>query len=204
MEKKKIAVLFGGQSGEHEVSLMSAKSIINNLDKDKYEIYMVGITKKGEWYLYRGDVGKIETGEWEKEGIPAIMGASTKYRGIITFEDGENGFYPIDVVFPVLHGPNGEDGTIQGLLELLDMPYVGANVLSSALCMDKVFTKRIFKEAGLPTPDFVVVYGKEIEDLEAIKKKIEHLGYPCFVNLLIWGRVLALLKSTTRKNFLGP
>lgn len=67
MEKKKIAVLFGGQSGEHEVSLMSAKSIINNLDKDKYEIYMVGITKKGEWYLYRGDVGKIETGEWEKK-----------------------------------------------------------------------------------------------------------------------------------------
>ncbi|HHW57596.1 MAG TPA: D-alanine--D-alanine ligase [Clostridia bacterium] len=203
MAKKKIAVLFGGQSGEHEVSLMSAKSIINNLDKDKYEIYMMGITKKGEWYLYRGDVEKIETGEWEKEGIPATMGASTKYRGIITFEDGKNGFYPIDVVFPVLHGPNGEDGTIQGLLELLDIPYVGANVLSSALCMDKVFTKRIFKEAGLPTPDFVVVYRKEIEDLEAIKKKVEHLGYPCFVKPANLGSSVGITKVHNEEELPG-
>lgn len=194
MEKIKVAVLFGGQSGEHEVSRMSAKSIINNMNKDKYEIYMVGITKKGEWYLYSGDVSKIETGEWENEGIPAIIGTSTKYKGVITFEKGKNGFYPIDVAFPVLHGPNGEDGTVQGLFELLELPYVGANVLSSALCMDKVFTKRMFRESGLPTPDFDVVYRNEIDKISEVIDRISNIGYPCFVKPANMGSSVGITK----------
>lgn len=198
MDKLKVAVLFGGQSGEHEVSRVSATSIINNIDKEKYEVYMVGITKNGQWYLYSGDVDKIATGEWEKEAVPALIGPSTKYKGIIAFKDGSYEFYPIDVVFPVLHGPNGEDGTVQGLLELLEMPYVGPNVLSSSLCMDKVFSKRIFLESGIPTPKFTVVYRKDVNDAEKyeyIKSEIsEKIGYPCFVKPANMGSSVGITK----------
>ncbi|KAA5806144.1 D-alanine--D-alanine ligase family protein [Thermoanaerobacterium thermosaccharolyticum] len=198
MEKLKVAVLFGGQSGEHEVSRVSATSIINNIDRDKYDVYMVGITKKGEWYLYNGDIEKIATGEWEKDAVPALIGPSTKYKGILAFKDSRYEFYPIDVVFPVLHGPNGEDGTVQGLLELLEMPYIGPNVLSSSLCMDKVFSKRIFLEAGIPTPKFTVVYRKELNDsdnYEVIRKKIsEEIGYPCFVKPANMGSSVGITK----------
>ncbi|MDK2805986.1 MAG: D-alanine-D-alanine ligase [Thermoanaerobacterium sp.] len=198
MEKLKVAVLFGGQSGEHEVSRVSATSIINNIDRDKYDVYMVGITKKGEWYLYNGDIEKIATGEWEKDAVPALIGPSTKYKGIVVFKENGYEFYPIDVVFPVLHGPNGEDGTVQGLLELLEMPYVGPNVLSSSLCMDKVFSKRIFLEAGIPTPKFTVVYRKELNDsdnYEVIRKKIsKEIGYPCFVKPANMGSSVGITK----------
>ncbi|QSZ27499.1 D-alanine--D-alanine ligase [Aceticella autotrophica] len=192
--KIKVAVLFGGQSGEHEVSRVSATSIINNMDKGKYDIYMVGITKKGEWYLFKGDVEKLSTGEWEKEGIPAVIGPSTKYKGILAFEDGKNQLYPIDVVFPVLHGPNGEDGTVQGLLELLEMPYVGPNVLSSSLCMDKVFSKKIFKESSLPTPDFKVIYKNELKNINLILKEVSEIGYPCFVKPANMGSSVGITK----------
>lgn len=198
MDKLKVAVLFGGQSGEHEVSRVSATSIINNIDREKYEVYMVGITKKGQWYLYSGDVDKIATGEWEKEAVPALIGPSTMYKGIIAFKDGSYGFYPIDVVFPVLHGPNGEDGTVQGLLELLEMPYVGPNVLSSSLCMDKVFSKRIFLESGIPTPKFTVVYRKDLNDVDKhdkIRSEItQKIGYPCFVKPANMGSSVGITK----------
>ncbi|HHV73841.1 D-alanine--D-alanine ligase A [Thermoanaerobacterium sp. PSU-2] len=198
MDKLKVAVLFGGQSGEHEVSRVSATSIINNIDREKYEVYMVGITKKGQWYLYSGDVDKIATGEWEKEAVPALIGPSTMYKGIIAFKDGSYEFYPIDVVFPVLHGPNGEDGTVQGLLELLEMPYVGPNVLSSSLCMDKVFSKRIFLESGIPTPKFTVVYRKDLNDVDKhdkIRSEItQKIGYPCFVKPANMGSSVGITK----------
>jgi len=191
-------VLFGGQSGEHEVSRVSATSIINNIDREKYEVYMVGITKRGQWYLYSGDVDKIATGEWEKEAVPALIGPSTMYKGIIAFKDKSYEFYPIDVVFPVLHGPNGEDGTVQGLMELLEMPYVGPNVLSSSLCMDKVFSKRIFLESGIPTPKFTVVYRKNLNDVdkhEKIRSEIsEKIGYPCFVKPANMGSSVGISK----------
>lgn len=198
MDKLKVAVLFGGQSGEHEVSRVSATSIINNIDREKYEVYMVGITKKGQWYLYSGDVDKIATGEWEKEAVPALIGPSTMYKGIIAFKDGSYEFYSIDVVFPVLHGPNGEDGTVQGLLELLEMPYVGPNVLSSSLCMDKVFSKRIFLESGIPTPKFTVVYRKDLNDVDKhdkIRSEItQKIGYPCFVKPANMGSSVGITK----------
>lgn len=197
MEKLKVLVLFGGQSGEHEVSRTSATSIINNIDKSKYEIYTIGITKDGKWYLYNGDVRKIETGEWINEAVPALVGPSTMYKGIIAFKEGKNEFYPIDVVFPVLHGPNGEDGTVQGLLELLEMPYVGPNVLSSSLCMDKIFSKRIFKEAGIPTPNYTVVYREELNDdnkKNEIFDKISKIGYPCFVKPANMGSSVGITK----------
>lgn len=198
MEKLKVAVLFGGQSGEHEVSRVSATSIINNIDRDKYDVYMVGITKKGEWYLYNGDIEKIATGEWEKDAVPALIGPSTKYKGILAFKGSRYEFYPIDVVFPVLHGPNGEDGTVQGLLELLEMPYVGPNVLSSSLCMDKVFSKRIFLEAGIPTPNFTVVYRNELKNAEnqkeILKRISAEIGYPCFVKPANMGSSVGITK----------
>ena len=196
MSKLKVGILFGGQSEEHEVSQMSAKSIIKNIDMNKYEIYLIGITKSGEWYLYEGNPEDIETKDWEKSSIPVILGASTKYKGFFAFKDGGNEFYPIDIVFPVLHGPKGEDGTIQGLLELLSIPYVGANVLSSSLCMDKVFTKRIFKESGLPTADFISVYRNEINNIEEVKDKLtkENIGYPCFVKPANLGSSVGITK----------
>src|SRR5690242_4525372 len=124
--KLNVAVVFGGKSGEHEVSLMSATNVINAMDKEKYEIYMIGITKQGKWMAYNGEVGNIADGSWEKEaaGMDRDETINLLFSGLFNGSSKSK----IDVVFPVLHGPNGEDGTIQGLFEMLDVPYVGCGV----------------------------------------------------------------------------
>ena len=130
---RRIGIIFGGRSGEHEVSLMSAASVISAVDRKKFEVVTIGITREGKWKLYNGPGSLIPSGEWEK-----------------TAEDLEFSRLKeiADFMFPVLHGPYGEDGTIQGLFEMLDIPYAGCGVLASALCMDKVSAKKIFEEAG--------------------------------------------------------
>lgn len=165
---KRIGVLFGGKSGEHEVSLLSATSVIEAIDREKYEVVMIGITKTGQWKLYEGDVKNLANGSWEN---------STKDIEISDLKK------LADFALPVLHGPYGEDGTIQGLFEMLDIPYAGCGVLSSALCMDKVSAKKIFERMGLPTARYKLVYAEDVrEDIERVVREVEaELPYTLFV-----------------------
>jgi len=189
--KKRVAVIFGGRSGEHEVSLASAASVISALDKEKYEILPVGITRSGRW-LTSGDSMKALkeglTGTPQLPSVDAIPSGSLIRREVIPATRelvpgicGES-FPEVDVVFPVLHGPYGEDGTLQGLLELADVPYVGAGVAASSLGMDKALMKAVFQAAGLLVADWLLVLRKDWEDHpDAVLVKIEEkLGYPCF------------------------
>ena len=165
---RKIGVLFGGKSGEHEVSLLSATSVIEALDREKYDVVMIGITKSGQWKLYEGDVHNLADGSWEKTAADIEVSDLKKLA---------------DFALPVLHGPYGEDGTIQGLFEMLDVPYAGCGVLSSALCMDKVSAKKIFERMGLPTARYKLVYAEDVkDDLESVVKEVEaELPYTLFV-----------------------
>lgn len=185
-DKIRVAILFGGQSSEHEVSRVSARSVLENLDQDKYEILPVGITKEGEWLPYRGEYKYITSGEWEEE---ARRDSDRNYAGPAKMPFSAKDYLygvcggPVDIVFPVLHGANGEDGTIQGLFELAGIPYVGCNVLSSAVGMDKAVSKVLFEHAGLNQGRYIVVKRPDIQkNISEILEKVQSLvGYPCFV-----------------------
>lgn len=198
-EKLNVAVIFGGKSGEHEVSLMSATNVINAMDKDKYEIHMIGITKQGKWLAYKGETGRISDGSWEKEAVRADRDETINllFSGLFS----GSGRSKIDVVFPVLHGPNGEDGTIQGLLEMLDVPYVGCGVTASALGMDKVFSKQLFKDAGLPVGKYTVALKRDIEkDVDSVADMVEkELAYPLFVKPANMGSSVGITKAHNRE-----
>ena len=199
-EKMKVCIIFGGQSPEHEVSRKSATSVINNLDKEKYDLVIIGITKDGEWYLYSGDTKNIIGGEWErdtKNKTKAIISPDAKDKAILVFEnDNITKIHP-DIVFPVLHGEYGEDGTIQGLLELANMKYVGMGVLASANGMDKAYSKIVFESAGIPQADWIVV--KAGGDMNAYIEEIEEkLGYPCFVKPCNTGSSVGVGKAHQR------
>lgn len=186
-EKLKVGVLFGGRSGEHEVSLRSAASVMEAMDKAKYQVIPVGITLEGRW-LAGGDPLRALRDKW----IPGDSSFATLVTdplspGLMLLPErpgtGGADFLPLDVVFPVLHGPYGEDGTVQGLLELAGLPYVGAGVLASAAGMDKVLMKLLFKHRGLPVGDFLYFYATRWEEeKQALLTGIEEkLGFPCFV-----------------------
>lgn len=200
MAKKSLCVIFGGQSPEHEISRMSVTSIINNLDREKYEIHMLGITKDGRWYLFTGDSGLIIDGQWEtdtKHLTRAILSPDAGERAIIVFEEDGVRRIHTDVVFPVLHGAYGEDGTIQGLLELGNYKYVGMGVLASANAMDKIYAKLVFAAAGIPQADWVVV--RNTDDYEKKMNEIEQkLGYPCFVKPANTGSSVGVGKASDR------
>ncbi|MEN8908092.1 MAG: D-alanine--D-alanine ligase family protein [Clostridiales bacterium] len=182
-----VAVLFGGQSTEHKISCVSAQYVIQNIDKNKYDVVMIGITTNGNWYNYKGSVENISSGKWE-ELVLDDMETNDKFN---EFENTNilnkviiNGLdKKVDVVFPVLHGINGEDGTIQGFLELAQIPYVGCNVISSAMGMDKCISKIIFDSVDIPQAKFTIVNRSELEEnYESIERKIENkFRYPVFV-----------------------
>ncbi|KXG76201.1 D-alanine--D-alanine ligase [Thermotalea metallivorans] len=216
MKKKlNVAVVFGGKSGEHEVSLMSATSVIRAMDKEKYNIIPLGITKKGNWMLYNGPIEKIESGEWEgisnkllkenpEDHIFSVVPTGGEKLEISQECIPKNLGEQIDVVFPVLHGPYGEDGTIQGLLEMANIPYVGAGVLASALGMDKVYTKKIFEMAGLPLGRYMVVMRKKWrESPEAYAVLIEeNFQYPIFVKPANLGSSVGISKAHDRQELI--
>ena len=160
--------MFGGVSSEHEVSLMSATNVIRSIPKEKYEVICIGITKKGRWLYFPGDVSEIASGAWETnpDCTAAIISPDPIHKGIITIENGETYNKKIDVVFPVLHGRNGEDGRLQGLLELAKLPYVGCGTLSSALCMDKCMTHTVLDYNGIRTAKWACVSQREIGKME--------------------------------------
>jgi D-alanine-D-alanine ligase len=198
-EKLNVAVIFGGKSGEHEVSLMSATNVINAMDKEKYNIHMIGITRQGKWMAFKGDVSKIIDSSWEKEAEELEREETIDLLFYRFFKDG-NG-KRIDVVFPVLHGPNGEDGTIQGLFEMLDVPYVGCGVTASALGMDKAFSKQLFRDAGLNVGEYSIVLKKDIEEnIDSVISLIEDkFTYPVFIKPANMGSSVGITKAHNRE-----
>jgi D-alanine-D-alanine ligase len=179
-KKIRVGVIFGGRSAEHEVSLVSGASVIKALNRKKYEVIPIGITKQGKW-LVGQPLKALKSGQLKK--VVAVMPpTNVTQKGLVKIERGIK-TYGIDVFFPVLHGPYGEDGTIQGLLELTDIPYVGAGVLPSALGMDKVVQKQLYQQALIPTPKFLFFrktdWRKNQKNIiRQIKKEI---CFPCFV-----------------------
>ncbi len=197
---KKVLVLFGGVSSEHDISLISAKSVIENMPKDKYEPILMGITKDGDWYLYEGETDALPEDKWLEDSskiTPATVSVSRSDHGIIIFGD-EAKKVRIDVVFPVLHGKNGEDGTIQGMLQLAGIPFVGCDMISSACCMDKVVTNTLADAAGIPQAKWLGVSESTYEQTKAelIKKANEYLGYPIFVKPANAGSSVGVSKAT--------
>lgn len=205
-KKVKIGLIFGGRSGEHEVSLLSAQGVMGAIDRKKYEIVPIGITKEGRW-LAAGDPMKALTSGEEAQSNPAALLAEPSQRGLMRLENqGQEQALKaiqvsqIDVAFPILHGPYGEDGTVQGLLELAGIPYVGAGVLASAVGMDKVVFKDVMRAHGLPVPAFVVVKRKEWDqEPEQVVARVEaELGYPCFVKPANLGSSVGISKARNR------
>ena len=185
-QKIRVGVIFGGRSGEHEVSLASALSVMGAIDKKRYEVVPIGITKDGRWIASGDPLRALEAGDPSESRPVALLGDPSR-RGLLRLEDRERAIEAtrlaaLDVVFPVLHGPYGEDGTVQGLLELAGIPYVGAGVTSSALGMDKAIFKDVMRAHGLPIINYVVVKRKEWDlDPEAVMATIENqVEYPVF------------------------
>ena len=185
MAKITVAVLFGGCSSEHEVSRLSAASVISNIPRDKYEVLSVGITKDGRWLLFDGATDALADGRWEKDpgNRPALISPDRSAGGLLVKEENEWRVLPVDVVFPVLHGKNGEDGTIQGLLQLSGIPFVGCRTLPSAVCMDKAITNSLLETAGIAQAHYLWFFADSYKTGSGkIKLKIDaRLGYPVFV-----------------------
>ena len=203
MKKLSVCVLFGGVSPEHEVSLRSAESVLNHLDAEKYNIFPVGITKAGEWILYGGkDYSLLPSGEWKNcpENRRAAI-SPVRGQGLLNFEGDCVVRERIDVVFPVLHGESGEDGSIQGLLQLAGIPFVGAGVAASAACMDKTLTKLVADNAGIRQAAWQLVTAQEVANaLDAALDRLEKaFSYPIFVKPAGTGSSVGVSKAKTRE-----
>ncbi|MFV0497165.1 MAG: D-alanine--D-alanine ligase family protein [Candidatus Fimivivens sp.] len=180
MNKTVVLILFGGVSNEHEVSLRSAASIINNIDRSRFAPVLVGITKDGRWLLYNGDADGLATDTWQQNATPAVLSADRQAHGLLVFEPDGVRTVKIDVIFPAVHGQNCEDGALQGLMTLSGIPFVGCGVTASALSFDKVYTHIIAEQAGVPMAKWQSVCREE--DLAAVECRVaKTLGYPCFV-----------------------
>jgi D-alanine-D-alanine ligase len=199
--KIRVGLIFGGRSGEHEVSLMSAQGVIGAIDKDKYEVVPIGITKEGRW-LASGDPLKALSSGAMAESNPALLLAEPSQRGLMRLEEQEQALTAVqvsqlDVVFPILHGPYGEDGTVQGLLELANLPYVGAGVTASAVGMDKALFKDIMHAHGLPVVPCIVIKRKawELHPKETVAHIESEIGYDCFVKPANLGSSVGISKA---------
>jgi len=232
MEKLRVGVLFGGRSGEHEVSLLSAASVLNAIDKEKYEVVPIGITKDGRWltaehaenlltgklvieprHLRAGDPDLTQPAAVLARGEAVVVPPEPVHRqsGLVPFQTdaglmrrASDRAINVGVIFPVLHGTFGEDGTIQGLLELADIPYVGAGVLGSAAGMDKDIMKSLFIAAGIPIVKHVTVLRSAWErDSKKVERQVAKLKYPVFVKPANLGSSVGISKAHNRKE-LGP
>lgn len=202
MKKLSVCILFGGVSPEHEVSLRSAESVLNNIDHDRYNVFPVGITREGDWVLYTGkDYSLLPSGEWKDyPGNRHAAISPVRGQGLLSFEGDCVVRERIDVVFPVLHGENGEDGTIQGLLQLAGIPYVGPHVSASAVAMDKTLTKLVADRAGIPQAAWELVSRGELDcHMDAIVARLEaRFAYPMFVKPAGTGSSVGVSKAADR------
>ncbi len=194
--KTRVCLVYGGKSAEHEVSLQTAKAVIKALDPSLYEIHPIYISIEGEWQKgpkLEGPVEEVKQLQYQNEQVqPLSLAAATEEEGY-------------DIIFPLLHGPNGEDGTVQGMLELLNLPYVGNGVLSSAAGMDKVIMKNLFAQSGLDQVKYTWFIRSEWKaNVEAAYEKVEaELGYPCFVKPANLGSSVGISKASNREELVA-
>lgn len=188
MEKKNVVIFFGGCSSEYTVSLESAASVIRNLDREKYHPVLVGITPQGDWYHYTGAIERIAADTWRKDEThcaPAALSPSRSAHELLVCQADLLKRIPLDVALPILHGRNGEDGTLQGLIELAGIPLAGCGTLASALCMDKDRAHRLVSMAGIPTPRALVLDTPDFKDSapsgELAQAFARQVGYPLYV-----------------------
>lgn len=199
MSKKNVMVLFGGQSSEHEVSCRSSQTIIKHIDTEKYDVTLVGITKQGKWILVDG-ITRIADNSWRESGAEVVLSANAEKKELIILNGSTYSTCKVDVVFPVLHGLYGEDGTVQGLLELAGIPYVGCGVLSSAISMDKLYTKIIADRLGVRQAKYVGIRRSELKDIDQVIAKTEQkLTYPVFVKPSCAGSSCGVSKADNRE-----
>lgn len=195
---KNVLVVFGGVSSEHDVSTVSAASVIKNIPTDKYNLYLMGITKDGNWYLYDGDPDNLPEDKWLTTGTRkiAFLSPDRALHGITVLDGHKAENIHIDIIFPILHGKNGEDGTIQGLFQLSGIPFVGCDMASSAVCMDKIFTNSMADAYGIPQAAWSSITRYEYEtgakSLEVIE---ETLGFPIFVKPANAGSSVGISKA---------
>ena len=204
--KLRVGVIFGGRSGEHEIAVRSAKTVIEQIDKSKYEVVPIAISREGRWLspdeslamLPEAARNALSATETLNESSPVALVGDTGRRGLTIFDEEGTGLVPIDVIFPVLHGTYGEDGTIQGLLEMADIPYVGCGVLASACGMDKAVMKTLFKDAGLPICKYLWFLRRDWDRNPAtvITEVARVIGYPCFVKPANLGSSVGVSKAT--------
>jgi len=200
----RIGVIFGGRSGEHEVSLQSAQSVMRAMDRQKYEILPIGITKDGRWIASGDPMQALEAGD-PSASHPAALLSDPARKSLMRLDEAEPAMTvtplgELDVVFPVLHGPYGEDGTVQGLLELVGLPYVGAQVTASAVAMDKVIFKDVMRAHGLPTVDHVTVKRKtwDAQPDDVLDEVESRFGYPVFTKPANLGSSVGIAKCHNR------
>ena len=204
MSKLSVCILFGGMSPEHEVSLRSAESVLNNIDHNKYNVFPVGIAKDGDWIIYGGkDYSELPAGTWmnnpnNRRGTISPI----RDQGLFCFEGDCVVRERIDVVFPVMHGENCEDGAIQGLMQLAGIPYVGPHVAASAVAMDKTLTKLVVDQAGVPQAAWHLVHGNELEHhMDSIVATLEEkFDYPMFVKPAGTGSSVGVSKASDRED----
>ena len=202
-EKMCVVLLFGGMSSEHEVSRVSVGNFVNNIDREKYEVLTVGITKEGRWLYTEATAAQMADGSWEElaGNMACVISPDRADHGMILFTpEGHVEKVHVDVVIPVLHGLWGEDGTVQGLLELAGIPYVGCGVLASAVCMDKAVANALFEANGVPHTRWLAADRWEIEsDLEGVCDGVEKkLGWPVFVKPANAGSSVGISKVSSR------
>ena len=202
VKKLIVGIIFGGRSGEHEVSLVSATSIIKALDKDKYDIVLIGISKNGTWFSNDSVLDDLKHGRKPVQNSEVVFIPEPARKGLLFIKNSK--FIPLDVVFPVLHGPYGEDGTIQGLFEMAGIAYVGAGVLGSSVGMDKIIQKDVVRQAGINVTPSIWFLSKEFKKnsdkfLKIIEKDI---SYPCFVKPSNSGSSVGIHKAHNRQELI--
>lgn len=188
-KRKRIGVIFGGRSGEHEVSLLSAASVIRHLDREKFEPVLIGITREGKWKKFDGTTEEIEDGSWEGKAEDYNVGNLAE---------------TVDFALPIMHGPYCEDGKIQGLFEMMDIPYGGCGVMASAAAMDKAIAKDIFIQHSIPVTEHVFATKADVEEnVGAIVKEVEEeFGYPCFVKPVNMGSSVGVSKASDKEELI--
>lgn len=199
--KKTVAVLFGGVSSEHEVSCISASSVISRIDTEKYDLIIVGITKEGKWFRYDGPLEKIADGSWNAGDLkPCFLSPDRTVHGFIEVQpDGTIREIRVDTVFPVMHGKNGEDGTLQGLLMMAAIPFVGCDALASAVCMDKAVCNMLVDHAGIKRAEWRYLTNDRIAEFDSFAEECEKaFGYPMYVKPANAGSSVGVSRAADR------
>ena len=206
MEKLRVALLFGGVSSEHEVSCVSASTVLQHLDPEKYIVYPIGITRQGSWYLCSCSAAEISDGRWTHTSLRrCILSPDRADHGFLILDEGKSPLpLPVDLVFPVLHGRNGEDGRVPGLCQLAGLPFVGCDMLSSAVCMDKAVANSLLDQAGIPRCEWTWADRArcEKEPLAVARQAADKLGWPIFVKPANAGSSVGISKAANEPELL--